>query len=111
MMGPPGTPGGRRGGGMDTPGEWGSRRQPPPPMGGRGGQGGPRGGSSSTTLHRTGNRYVAGQSQSEDPDEEKKQRTFKGILNKLTIDNFEKLSAQVGVGLASIFMAVSVFTK
>ena len=94
VMGPPGGAGGNRrdgGGGQD----WGSRRQPPPPSpanrGGPGGSG--RGGVS--TLHRTGNRYVAGQTQSADPDEEKKQRTFKGILNKLTIDNFEKLSAQV----------------
>ena len=89
-MGPPGGgPGGSRGGGQD----WASRRQPPPPSpANRGGRGG-----GVSTLHRTGNRYVAGQTQSSDPDEEKKQRTFKGILNKLTIDNFEKLSAQASL--------------
>jgi translation initiation factor 4G len=46
-------------------------------------------------MHHTGNRYVAGQSQLEDPDEEKKQWTYKGILNKLTTANFEKLLGQV----------------
>jgi hypothetical protein len=31
----------------------------------------------------------------DDPEEEAKQRTFKGILNKLTPDNFERLSQQL----------------
>jgi translation initiation factor 4G len=31
----------------------------------------------------------------DDPEEEQKQKAFKGILNKLTPDNFEKLSERV----------------
>jgi translation initiation factor 4G len=72
--------------------------------GGRGGEEWGGGGVGSTSLHRTGNRYVAGVTQSADPDEEKKQRTFKGILNKLTIDNFEKLSKQVGANCWGCFV-------
>lgn len=87
MAGPQGGMGrdGRRGG-QDGGDNWKSRGPPPPPS--------PAGRSS--TLHRTDNRYVAGATTSADPDEEKKQRQFKAILNKLTIDNFEKLSMQVG---------------
>ena len=43
----------------------------------------------------TGN--VIGNTITADPEEEQRQKTFKGILNKLTIDNFEKLSAKVAV--------------
>ena len=32
---------------------------------------------------------------SEDPEEEKRQKTFKGILNKLTPDNYERLLEQI----------------
>ncbi|CAG9459982.1 unnamed protein product [Pedinophyceae sp. YPF-701] len=42
-------------------------------------------------LHKTGNRYVIGQVSGDDPEEEKRQKTFKSLLNKLTPDNFEKL--------------------
>ncbi len=44
----------------------------------------------------SGNRYKAGETRSEDPEEERKQKEFKGILNKLTPDNFEKLLQKVG---------------
>jgi translation initiation factor 4G len=37
----------------------------------------------------------AGMTVTDDPEEEAKQRTFKGILNKLTPDNFERLSQQL----------------
>jgi translation initiation factor 4G len=82
---------------MDAPDNWKSRGQPPPPLpaardSARNGSGRS---SSDANLHKTGNRYTLGQTQNSDPDEEKKQRSFKGILNKLTIDNFEKLSRQV----------------
>lgn len=36
-----------------------------------------------------------GVSTADDPEEEKKQKTFKGILNKLTPDNYEKLKQQI----------------
>ncbi len=36
-----------------------------------------------------------GKPQSDDPEEESKQKQFKGILNKLTPDNFEKLTAKI----------------
>ena len=39
-------------------------------------------------LHKTDNKYVIG---TVDDEEEKRQRSFKAILNKLTPDNFEKL--------------------
>ncbi|CAD7702866.1 unnamed protein product, partial [Ostreobium quekettii] len=42
-------------------------------------------------LHRAENRYVVGKSTSEDPEEEKRQKSFKSILNKLTPDNFQKM--------------------
>lgn len=95
-MGPPGRDGRR--GGQEGGDNWKSRGPPPPPSPGgrdRDGRmmGGARGGM--MQLHRTDNRFVVGQSVSADPDEEKKQRSFKGILNKLTIDNFEKLSSQI----------------
>jgi hypothetical protein len=40
-------------------------------------------------------RFAVGKILSDDPEEEKKQKAFKGILNKLTPDNFEKLQQQV----------------
>eukprot|EP00955_Chlamydomonas_euryale_P032721 344112-Chlamydomonas_euryale.AAC.3 len=46
-------------------------------------------------LHKTDQKFTIGQTVSEDPEEEKKQKQFKGILNKLTIDNFEKLSVRI----------------
>jgi hypothetical protein len=37
----------------------------------------------------------AGMTVTDDPEEEAKQRSFKGVLNKLTPDNFERLSQQL----------------
>ncbi|UPR04446.1 translation initiation factor 4G [Chloropicon primus] len=42
-------------------------------------------------LHKTDNKFVVGQLQSEDPEEEKKQKEIKSVLNKLTPQNFDKL--------------------
>lgn len=53
------------------------------------------GGGGPVNLHKTENRWQAGMSIAEDPEEEKKQKTFKGILNKLTPDNYEKLKLQI----------------
>lgn len=49
-------------------------------------------------------RYVVGKSTSDDPAEEKRQKAFKSILNKLTPDNFQKMYTQV-----SIVSALSVY--
>jgi hypothetical protein len=51
-------------------------------------------------------RWQAGQICSEDAEEELKQKQFKGILNKLTPDNFEKLTDQVGGGTCPCARAV-----
>jgi translation initiation factor 4G len=73
-------------------GNWKSRGVPPSPGGRGGGGGGSRGGVS---LHRTTNRWQGGKVLTDDPEEEKRQKTFKGLLNKLTVDTFEKLSKMV----------------
>ena len=63
-----------RGGGRN--GEWGT--------------GDPR--QAQAMLHRTGNAFKIGQIlNTSDPEEEKRQKQFKAILNKLTPDNFERL--------------------
>ncbi len=84
---------GRRGGPMDVVMDnWKSRGPPPPPASaGRLGSSNSRG--MRNEFHTSENRFVVGQQNREE--EEKKQRSFKGILNKLTIDNFEKLSSQI----------------
>ncbi|CAD7700954.1 unnamed protein product [Ostreobium quekettii] len=48
-------------------------------------------GAASTQLHKSENRYVVGKTTSDDPEEEKRQKSFKSILNKLTPDNFQKM--------------------
>ncbi len=104
--------GGGRGGGMGRDGPRGQmdrrgsqqlddkweRRGPPPSPGGRGP--GSRADSMSMSransmLHRTENRFVAGQSTADDPEEEKRQKQILGILNKITPDNFERLTNKV----------------
>ncbi|EFJ49949.1 hypothetical protein VOLCADRAFT_80411, partial [Volvox carteri f. nagariensis] len=113
-----GGPSGRGGpgGSMDRRGSanmddgWQRRGPPPPPSPGgdmrgggsrgmsRQGSGTPGGygiGGGPVNLHKTGNRWQAGISTAEDPEEEKKQKTFKGILNKLTPDNYDKLKQQI----------------
>ena len=69
---------------------------PPPSPGGRGRGRMSRGPSGALpALHRTSNRFVAGQSLGDDPEEEKRQKSFQGILNKITPDNFERLTTKV----------------
>lgn len=46
-------------------------------------------------LHHTENRYVVGEMQTDDPEEEKRQKTFKGLLNKLTPSNFARMYEKV----------------
>ena len=46
-------------------------------------------------LHKTENKFVVGQLKSEDPEEEKKQKEIKAVLNKLTPQNFDKLVLKV----------------
>lgn len=46
-------------------------------------------------LHHTENRYVVGEIQSDDPEEEKRQKIFKGLLNKLTPSNFTRMFEKV----------------
>eukprot|EP00955_Chlamydomonas_euryale_P024196 255025-Chlamydomonas_euryale.AAC.1 len=90
---------GRRGGRDAGPMDWKSRNPPPPmsgrSMGSRGGMSGGMGGGMLPSLHRSEHRFVVGQQVSDDPEEAAKQKQFKGILNKLTIDNFEKLSVRI----------------
>lgn len=87
--------GGNRGGGGKGDDKW-AHRQLPAGEGGR--KGDRRGGYNQSQyripagdlpkLHKTENKYVIG---TVDDEEEKRQRSFKAILNKLTPDNFEKL--------------------
>jgi len=46
-------------------------------------------------LHKSGSAFKVGLVLSDDPEEEAKQKAFKGILNKLTPDNFERLTQQL----------------
>jgi len=46
-------------------------------------------------LHHTENRYIVGEMISEDPEEEKRQKRFKGLLNKLTPSNFAVMYEKV----------------
>jgi translation initiation factor 4G len=46
-------------------------------------------------LHKTESAFKIGLVLSDDPEEEGKQKAFKGILNKLTPDNFERLTQQL----------------
>eukprot|EP00983_Pelagomonas_calceolata_P032469 1018373-Pelagomonas_calceolata.AAC.7 len=42
--------------------------------------------------------YVVGRSTGDNPEEEKRQKSFQGILNKITPDNFERLTNKVRPG-------------
>ena len=56
---------------------------------------------------RTDNRWT-GKEITDDPEEEKKQKAFKGLLNKLTVDNAERVVPQVGGGGSMRRVACSV---
>lgn len=62
------------------------RRAPP-------GMRGPAG--SLPALHKTGSAYRVGRVQSDDPEEERAQKALKSMLNKITPQNFEKITAQI----------------
>jgi len=47
--------------------------------------------SSGIGLHHSENKYIVGEMQTDDPEEEKRQKTFKGLLNKLTPSNFVRM--------------------
>jgi translation initiation factor 4G len=64
------------------------RRGPPPGM--RGGPSGP-----GPALHKTDSAYKVGRVQTENPDEERAQKALKSMLNKITPQNFEKITAQI----------------
>jgi translation initiation factor 4G len=46
-------------------------------------------------LHKSESAFKVGLVLSDDPEEEAKQKAFKGILNKITPDNFERLAQQL----------------
>ena len=101
--GPPGMRSGRTnsrrpGAEADT---W-ERGRPLPPMPGRTDsfRGGPppgmsRSGGPLPALHRSQSAYRVGRIISQDPEEEKAQKALKSMLNKVTPQNFEKISAQI----------------
>ncbi|CAK0783381.1 hypothetical protein CVIRNUC_006580 [Coccomyxa viridis] len=107
IMGPP-PPGGGRGGGRGASGidgaKWQRGLQPPPPPPGMAFTGPQHGyGRSAPSLHKTDNAYKLGATSSDDPDEEKRQKEFKSLLNKLTLDNYETIKDKiVSVGIVSV---------
>lgn len=60
---------------------------PPPP-------GMPSGGFK-FVLHKTADRFVAGKVDAEDPEEAKKQKEIKGLLNKITPEKYETIKMQI----------------
>ena len=102
--GPPGMRGGRGGarrqqGGID--GDTWERGKALPPMPGNqyGGRGPPPGMRMSSgplpALHKTDSAYKIGHVITEDPEEEKAQKSLKSMLNKITPQNFEKITKQI----------------
>ncbi|KAK9839712.1 hypothetical protein WJX81_007820 [Elliptochloris bilobata] len=102
---PPGVMAGRGGMGAQRSGiegdKWQRGLQPPPPPpgmqgGAPGGRGMPGGGYAPTAkLHKTASRYVRGNTVSDDPEEEKKQKEIKGLLNKITPEKYETIRDKV----------------
>ena len=76
--GPPGVPGGRGGSGGGYGGKWGKTSFPPQYR-------------MDVQLHKTEHKYTVGQTKTDDPEEEKRQKEIKSVLNKLTPQNFDKL--------------------
>jgi hypothetical protein len=53
-------------------------------------------------LHRASERFTKGGLRTDNPEEERRQRAFKGVLNKLTPDNFDRLAGSIiDVGITS----------
>ncbi|DBA73185.1 TPA: hypothetical protein ACH3X1_011264 [Trebouxia sp. C0004] len=69
---------------------WGKRALPPPPPG----TGGPAM-SNLPALHKTDNKFKIGQVEGNNPEEIKKQKAVKGLLNKITPEKFEKILADI----------------
>lgn len=46
-------------------------------------------------LHKTDSAYKVGRVQTDDPEEEKAQKSLKSMLNKITPQNFEKITSQI----------------
>jgi hypothetical protein len=46
-------------------------------------------------LHKTDSAYKVGMTLSDDPEEEKRQKTYTSLLNKLTPDNFERIAGKI----------------
>ncbi|KAI8467672.1 MAG: MIF4G domain-containing protein [Monoraphidium minutum] len=60
-------------------------------------------------LHKSSSAFKVGAVITDDPEEEAKQKAFKGVLNKLTPDNFERLTQQlldVGIGAAKTLVGL-----
>ncbi|KAL0043356.1 hypothetical protein WJX79_002542 [Trebouxia sp. C0005] len=83
--------GGGRGPGAAVEGDrWGKRALPPPPPG----TGGPAM-SNLPALHKTDNKFKIGQVEGDNPEEIKKQKAIKGLLNKITPEKFEKILSDI----------------
>jgi translation initiation factor 4G len=54
-------------------------------------------------LHKTGSAYKMGGTVTDDPEEEKAQKSLKSMLNKITPQNFEKITEQAR-SIASLCM-------
>ncbi|GMH44131.1 hypothetical protein BSKO_12065 [Bryopsis sp. KO-2023] len=70
--------------GRDMDERWGSKMSPSP-FAGSGGGG----------LHHAEDKYVIGELRSDDPEEEKRQKKYKAVLNKLTPENFDRMFEQI----------------
>jgi hypothetical protein len=53
-------------------------------------------------LHKTDSAYKMGGTRTDDPDEENAQKALKSMLNKITPQNFEKITAQVRTAMRHV---------
>lgn len=78
---------------------WERGRALPPLPGQFGGRGPPPGirltSGPLPALHKTDSAYRVGRTATDDPDEEKAQKSLKSMLNKITPQNFEKITSQI----------------
>lgn len=104
--GPPGMRGGRQGSGrmrgpvgIDADIWERGKTLPPMPGVGYGGRGPPPGmrmpGGPLPALHKSESAYKMGRVTTDDPEEEKAQKALKSMLNKITPQNFAKITAQI----------------
>jgi hypothetical protein len=75
------------------------RGKPLPPLPGYGGRGPPPGmrmpSGPLPALHKSDAAYKVGKTTTEDPEEEKAQKALKSMLNKITPENFNKITEQI----------------